>query len=170
MPFPNSINYQPAPAVEGDFCSANGIRASVNAGPGGLVAGTSCIVGRFHWLTTPNDADGAPAVANNNGTGIPAGFLHRELQGLITTFLAENTMQVQPGVAVTLMKHGDYWVLNRGTTAAVKGNKVFASTTDGSINFAAAGAAVAGSVETKFYAMSPGAAGTLVKISATPEG
>lgn len=170
MSFPKTVSYAPAPAVEGDFCDSNP-RSTVNAGPGGLVVGPAgAVIGRFCWATSPNDADGAPATITNSGTGAPTGFLHREQQGLITAFLAESGMTMLPGMPATLFKSGGFWVRNAGSGAAAYGNKVFASNTDGSVSFGAAGATVAGSTETKWFAMSVGAAGELVKISATPNG
>lgn len=170
MTFPTSVSYAPAPAVEGDFCDANP-RSTVNAGPGGLVAGPNGVtVGRFAWATSPNDANGAPAVVSNTGTGAPTGFLHREMQGIITTFLAETSNVVPSGFPITLFKSGGFWVLNRGSDAATIGMKAFANNTDGTVTFAAAGATVAGSTETKFICMSPGAQNTLIKISSQPNG
>lgn len=170
MGFPASVGYAPAPAVEGDFCDANP-RSTVNAGPGGLVAGAGGVqVGRFAWAAAPNDANGAPATVTNAGSGAPTGFVHREMQALITTFLAETSGLIPPGSAVTLFKTGGFWVINRGSGAATTGQKVFASNTDGTVAFGAAGATVAGFTETKWFAMSPGAVGTLIKISATPNG
>lgn len=170
MPFPTIVSYAPAPAVEGDFCDSNP-RASVNAGPGGLIAGPAgAIVGRFCWATTPNDADGAPASVTNSGTGAPTGFLHREQQGLITAFLGEDGMTVPPGFPLTLMKEGGFWARNAGSGASVYGQKAFAKNSDGTVAFGAAGATIAGFTETKWFAMSVGAVGELVKISATPNG
>jgi hypothetical protein len=72
---------------------------------------------------------------------------------------------------VTLFSEGDFWVTNNNAAAAsAVGNKVFASNTTGQIRFAAAGATVAGYTETKFYALSVGAVGELVKISSYPLG
>src|SRR5581483_1789356 len=104
MPFQKSVNTQPAAAVVGDFASANP-RSSVLAGPGGLIAGPNgLIVGRFAWLSFSGvDANDAPAVANNNGAGVVAGFVHREQQALITTYLAESGLAIPAGFQVTLM-------------------------------------------------------------------
>ena len=95
MGFQQQVNPQPAPAVEGDFASANP-RASVLAGPGTLYAGVNGVtVGRFAWA----DANGA---VSNSGAGAPTGFVHRELQALITAFLGQTSMLITPGMMVTL--------------------------------------------------------------------
>ena len=170
MSFPKTINYQPAPGIEGDFCDSNP-RASVNAGPYGLIVGPAgAVIGRFHWATSPNDADGAPALVTNSGTGPVTGFLHREQQGLITIYLAENGMNVLPGFGLTLMKSGGYWVANRGAAAVTKGMVVYASQTDGSIAAASSGTTMSGYVATKFIAMSAANIGEVFKMSSQVEG
>jgi len=51
------------------------------------------------------------------------GFVHREQQGLNTTFLSDAGMTIPQGFIVTLMTGGDYWVVNDGTTEALRGQK-----------------------------------------------
>ena len=169
MPFPTLINTVPPVAFEGDFCDANP-RSSVDAGPFGLVSGTNCVIGRFGWVSAPLDGDGFPSVVNMAGTGAPTGILHREQQGLITTFLTESGMIVPPGFAVTLMKSGGFWLRNRGTATTAVTHKVFANNTDGSAATGAAGATISGFTETKWYCHSVAAVGELFKLSATPNG
>lgn len=139
--FQTSAGYNPAPAVAGDFASTNP-RATVLAGPGGLVAGIlGLIVGRFAWTSDAiADADGAPAAANNFGSGPVAGFVHREQQGLITQYLQEATMLVPAGFPVTVFDAGDFWMKNDGATQALPGQKAYANFSDGKATFAAAGA------------------------------
>lgn len=146
MPFPNQVNVQPAIGVEGDFCDTNP-RTTVNAGAGGLVAAAAGVtVGRFAWATQAiSDADGAPASVSNNGTGTPTGFVHREQQALITTYLAEAGMAIPAGFPVTLFNSGGFFVRNAGSTQALPGMYAFANFADGRITFAAATAAGVGS-------------------------
>src|SRR6266849_4037619 len=149
MPFPNQVFVQPAPAVAGDFASTNP-RASVLAGPGGLVTGPAGVtVGRFAWATDVQiDADSAPASVANFGTGFPTGFVHREQQGLITTFLAESGMVIPQGFPVTLMNSGDFWVKNDGATTALPGMFAFANFADGRATFAVGTTAGIGTANT----------------------
>jgi hypothetical protein len=136
--FQTQAYYNPSPAVEGDFASTNP-RATVLAGPGGLVAGVSFIVGRAIWVTSNYvDADGAPAVANAFGAGAIAGIAHREQQGLITQYLQEATMVVPAGFPVTVFDAGDFWVKNNGASTALPGMKAYASFADGKFTAAAA--------------------------------
>lgn len=141
--FQTQVTVQPAPAVVGDFASTNP-RASVIAGPGGLVAGAAgLIVGRFAWLASaPVDVNGSPQVANNFGFGIPAGIMHREQQGLITLYLAGSSLVLPAGFPCTLIKAGDLWVINSGASEALVGQKAFANLSTGQITFAAAGSSV----------------------------
>ena len=88
--FQKQVNRQQAPAVAGDFASANP-RASVLAGEAGLVAGASGVtVGKFAWVAS----DGVTTYNYGTNPNAPNGFVHREQQGLITTWLAESTMTV----------------------------------------------------------------------------
>lgn len=134
-----SVGAQPAPAVAGDFASANP-RFFVLAGPGGLVAGADGVtIGRFAWWDASQiDTNNTPKIVNSYGNGQPTGFVHREQQGLITAYLADAGMTIPEGFALTLMSGGDFWVVNDGDTEALVGQKAYASFADGSVSFAAA--------------------------------
>lgn len=139
--FQTQVQYGPAPGVEGDFASTNP-RAVVLAGPGGLIAGPQGLtVGRFAWCSFAFiDGDGAPAAANNFGSGAVFGFVHREQQALITAYLGYYAQVIPAGMPVTLFDAGDFWVRNAGAAQANPGMKAYASYADGSITFAATGA------------------------------
>ncbi len=146
MPFPNQVQIQPAAAVQGDFASTNP-RASVLAGPGGLVAGASgVVIARFGWVSfTQIDNDNAPAIVNNFGAGMPTGIVHREQQGLITSYLAESSMTIPQGFPVTLFNGGDFFVRNAGASIALPGQFAYAGLGDGQVYF---GPGTTGSVGT----------------------
>lgn len=134
------VNAMLAPAVEGAFADAN-YRASALAGPGGLIAGASgAVVGRFAWTVMPDDFNGTPSIVNSFGNGLPMGFVHREQQGLITTFLADASMVVPQGFPVNLFLTGSFWVKNAGATPALPGQKAYAKLSTGQVAFAATGA------------------------------
>ena len=138
--FQTQITVRPAPAVEGDFCDGNP-RYIVDAGPFGLVAGPNGVtIGRFAWITNPDDWDGAPSIASNNGAGPVAGFCHREQQGLLTQYLQAFGMLIPKGFGVSLSSGGGFWVRNAGATQAVPGQKAYANFADGTVTFAATGA------------------------------
>lgn len=147
--FPNQVQVLQVPAVEGDFCDTNQPRSSYVAGPSGLVAGPNgCLVGRFAWAVPPVDGDGAPTTVSNSGFGLPSGFVHREQQALITTYLAASGMTIPKGFGMTLMTGGGFWCKNAGATEAEYGMKAYAAFADGSITFAATGAPTAGGTST----------------------
>lgn len=101
--------------------------------------------------------------ASQTASGAPDGFIHRELQALIADIYDEATMTIPQGYMVSLFAAGDFFASS--STAATRGQKVFASTSNGSISTASAGASVSGAIETKFYVASGGAAGETIKIS-----
>jgi len=154
MAFQKKINQYMAPAVEGDFAD-HSIRSQQLAGEGQLVAGPNgATVARFAWFL-----DGE---VYNAGTIAPAGFIHREQQALITAYLGSSSMLIPAGNPVTILTQGSFWA--KTATAATIGQKVFASTTDGSIATGSAGATVDGYVETQFYVGSAGDADELIQI------
>lgn len=154
--FQTRINQYLPIGVEGDFASDNPVSTWL-AGEGALVAGDDGVtVGRFAWV----DADNMTAA--NTGTGEPQGFVSREGQALITDWMGNASMVIPVGMAVDLKTRGDFIV--RTTTVATVGQKVFASLTDGTISTGAAGATVAGSVETIFTVGSAGAANDVIKM------
>lgn len=155
MGFQTVINQQPAPAVEGDFASANPM-ATVLPSDGVMVAGVGgVIVGRFAWVTG--------SLVTNAGAGVPAGFIHRNQQAVMFDLLSEATMVIPEGFAVTIHNAGDFWA--RTTSNALVGQKVYASNTTGEIVTAASGTTLAGFTETKWSVASPAAAGELIKMS-----
>lgn len=151
--FPNQVNAQQAPGNVGDFASAN-VKTSVLAGEGGLIAGTGVIngvsvpgivIGRFGWTTYATiDNDNAPATINTFGSGVPQGLVGRRQVGLITAYLGTAVQYLLSGFQAMLYNEVDMWVTNAGATAAVVGQKAFASYADGSISFAAAGSTPSG--------------------------
>lgn len=140
--FQTQVNSQPAFAVAGDFASQNPY-FSFDAGPGGLVSGSvggGVVVGRFGWVYPPDDPAGTGKVVQNNGAGPVSGFVHREQQASITTFLAFAGMTIVPGQQMGLMTGGDFWVVNDGANIALPNQKAYANLADGRVTFAAAGA------------------------------
>ncbi len=131
------VNAGPAPASPGDFASANP-RATYTGGPGGLIAGPSGLTyNTFAWVSSLLvDADSGPAVANNFGTGAPTGFVHRDQQGLNTTFLLDASNFIPQGFPVTLFTAGDFWVKNSGSNQVTPGMVAYAALSGGAISFA----------------------------------
>jgi hypothetical protein len=146
--FPQQVQTFMAPAVAGDFCSANP-RFSLIAGPGAMVAGTNLYVGRFCW------ADPTNKILNSNGSGPVSGFMGRNQQGLITQFLSAATMQVLSGIQCFGYSGGDFWVVNNGSLITTVGMKAYANYATGLVAFAATGNPPAGGVVTGSIAAGP---------------
>lgn len=144
--FQTQVTAVPAPAVEGDFTDSNPW-ITVDAGPGGLVAGAAGVtMGRFAWTQASLlDPDNAPQIVNSFGQGVPTGFVHRTLTALITAFLAPSTMVLPQGFPATLMSRGGFFAKNNGATTNAIGNKAYAKLSDGSVSFAATGSAATAS-------------------------
>ena len=133
MGFQTVVNQTPAPAVAGDFASINP-RATVLAGPGGLVTGPNGVtVGKFAWV------EPGGVIANNYGAApnVPDGFVHRDQQALITSFLGQASNVVPPGFPITLFSAGDFWATNLGPGVISKGTTLYAGYADGGLYTAA---------------------------------
>lgn len=155
MGFPQQVNVQAAPAVVGDWCDRNP-RAFVDAGAGAFVAGANgTTIGRFAW------ADALNITVSNTGVGAPTGFVHREQQALITTYLADDSMIIPPGMGVTLTSSAGVWALNTGTASSVIGQSAYANNSNGNVLFAAAGSPPTGASVTGSIAANTTSAGSI---------
>lgn len=118
MGFQTTVNQYPAPAVEGDFASANP-RVSVMPNSEMLVAGSAGVtIGRFAWV------DGSEVNSLSTAPVAPDGFVHRDHQALNFTLLSESTMVIPQGCGVTLHDQGDFWA--RSVTAATRKQTIYA--------------------------------------------
>lgn len=174
--FQTQVQVQPAPAVAGDFSDANP-RWSVNAGPGGLVAGPNGVtVGRFAWWSASVlDPNGTPAIVNNTGSGPVTGFVSRRQQALITTYLADASMLIAAGFDVTLMSGGGFWAKNDGATEALVGQKAYANFADGKVTFAATGSpagasGTASSIAASTFSVTGSIAGSVLSVTVVGSG
>lgn len=132
--FQQQVNLNPAPAVAGDFASSNP-RTTVLAGPNGLVAGALGVnVGRFAWV----DDDGMTVQSFGTATKAPNGFVHRDQQALIQTYLAESGMNIPEGFPVVLHNEGDFWAVLGGANAATIGAAIYADYSTGEVAAVAA--------------------------------
>lgn len=127
--FQRQVNLAQAPAVAGDYASANP-RVSMLAGEGALIAGALGVtVGRFARATV------AGVVSNAWAAATRLGFVHREQQAVITAFADEYGTVVPAGKIITLMTKGDFWGLF--AAGATYGQKVYAAYADGALSAAA---------------------------------
>ncbi len=171
--FQTTVNTVQASAVAGDFASANP-RATVDAGPGGLVAATGGVtVGRFAF----RDPSNLQQVSNAfiGGAAQVAGFVAREQQGLNTTYLSTSSMLVPAGFGITLFKEGDFWVVNDGAGQALPGQKAYANFADGKVTFAATGSAtktgaLTGSVAASTFSVTGSITGNVMTVTVVGSG
>lgn len=158
--FQTQINNNLAIGVEGRFASANPYDSTLCMA-GGLMAGPLGVtVARFAWM----DAD--QLIASQTGTGAPDGFVGLGLgDALITNWLAGASMLINPGLAVPLYDGGDFWA--RPSTAAVRGQKVYATYGTGAVSTGpsgtppVAGASVTGAIAGTTLTVSAVGSGTL---------
>jgi hypothetical protein len=135
MGFPNQVNVQAAIGIPGGFASSNPRFAAIPPGASDFQAGPSGLtVGRFCW----QDASGNGTLSNY-GAGSVTGFVHRDQQGLITTYLAEAGTTIPAGFPAAAFTGGDFFVTNSGTNQATIGMKAYANFATGLVTFAAAG-------------------------------
>jgi hypothetical protein len=173
--FQTQVAVQPAAFLAGSRTSQNPI-FSFDAGPGGLVSGSSLFVGRFAWVTAPLDPNGGPTIANSFGNGPPNGFLMLNQQALNTTFLSNAGMQVAPGAQTALQIAGDFAAQNDGTTEAEYGQKAFAYVATGKVAFAAAGtifggaSATASSIAAATFSVTGSISGNIMTVTAVGSG
>lgn len=141
MPFPSTVNANPAPGLEGGWASANDHFSMLTPGNGDpavatyaawkVGAGTATlpgvIVGRFAFANTAN---GQVTSAHPGVATVRCGFVHRYHPVVITTFLGENAMTLYAGQEVDIVDAGDFWC--KFAAGATAGQKVFALYADGS--------------------------------------
>lgn len=167
MGFQSSVNNAQPVGLPGDFASENparqlippfgiagGIDTANAAAVDAFIAGTAGVtIGVFAWI----QSDGITLLNAQYGSGAPDGFIPRAQQGLIMSFPTGVTpstdtsygASIPQGQNVTAFESGSFYV-KATVGGATVGQKAFASTTDGSIQFANAGATVSGYKETSF--------------------
>lgn len=153
--FQKQVNLTPAPAVAGDFASSNP-RTVVLAGPGGLIAGAGGVnVGKFAWV---DPANGTTVYNYGQATKAPDGFVHREQQGLIQSYLQESSMNIPVGFPVVLHNEGDFWALLAGSTSAAVGDAIYADYSTGDVvaDAAPTGASVTATIGATYTATGSG--------------
>ncbi|MFT8326706.1 hypothetical protein [Gluconobacter oxydans] len=159
MGFPSKINYTWAKGFPGGIASSNPRRSAI-PGPMGFIASAAGVtVAAFGWV----QADGVTVLNKPIVSEAPTGFVLRDQTALITAYLAESTMLLPSGFNVQLMTGGDYFAA--ASTAATPGQAVYASTTDGTLQTAAAGTAPEGTLATGFIVTQGGEAGSTIIIS-----
>ncbi len=164
MGFQKQVYINPANALPGDFASSNPMIYKLSAN-GKMVADASGVtIGKFAFIS-------ATGLVSSKATAIPTGgrygFVHREMNGQIVTYLAETGYTIQPGEPVALFGSGDFFVAvdNLGA-AAVGGEAVYFDYANGEV--AVNPTNDANMVKTDFVVVTPlTSAGSLAIISST---
>jgi hypothetical protein len=159
--FQNQVYIQPAQAVPGDFASSNP-KVYKLSGTGKMVADSSGVkVGQFAVLNADGTVTSVPGAAPSSTTRI--GFVHRENNAQIVTFLAETGYTIQPGQPVALFGTGD-WFINADAVTGTpsRGAAVLWDTTTGLVNIG--GTATATLIDTGYKLISESAAANQVVI------
>lgn len=172
--FQSFVNKELPPGIPGDWAGAN-IRANFPAGPFQLVASPGGVtVGAMAWANPATGLATTYFVPN-----AASGFVHREGQGIITSFLGIATMEIPGGDGVTPQVQGDWWGLLAGGGTA--GQKIYADPVTGALSAGATGGSVkltgglgtiAASVLTVTTAPSPAnlAVGQIIEMAGVPHG
>ncbi len=160
MAFQESVDIYRGVGQVGHPASSSPIIAAAG-GPGAFKAtsaGVSIATFVFRDATDPKIVTNVAPTSTTK----PVGFIQNLAQAIIG-YGQSASMLIRGGAEVSPKVGGDFWVKSK--TVATVGQKVFASVTDGTISTAAAGATVAGSVETDWYVSQGAAVGDLVIIS-----
>lgn len=164
--FQNQVYINPALAVPGDFASSNPMIYKLS-GNGKMVADADGVtVAKFAALLANGTVDSILAAAPG---AYRVGFVHRENNAQITTFLAESGMTIQPGQPVSLFGKGDFWVRTDVITGTpVRGAAVFWDVLTGNTVIGAPGSPPATTIDTGYILVSEAATvGATVIISNT---
>lgn len=161
--FQNQVFIQPAEAVQGDFASSNPMVYKLSSVSKMVADASGVSVGRFAVLNSTGTVTSIPGAAPSSTTRI--GFVHRENNAQITTFLAESGFTIQPGQPVALFGTGDFWVIADAVTSSpTRGASIVWDTVTGLINVG--GSTSATVLDTGYKLISETAtAGSLVIIS-----
>lgn len=154
MSFQKQVNLYPALAAPG---MQAGLNPEVMALPVPLADEDGVVIARAVW-----PVGGDPALVANEGTGAPLGIVRRVQDGILPVD-DEASMIIPAGHPVAVVRRGDLYVISAAAVTA--GQKIFANLTTGALTGAAAGATVAGAVETDWRAVTGAAAGDVFLIS-----
>lgn len=162
MSFPNRVNLDWPIGFPGEWASENPRRIVISGPNGYRAAKESLTIAAFAWVQ-----DDGVTVANHPPSSDPTkpstGFVYRAQQGLMTHYLEESTLTIPSGFMVTLAEGGDVFALSANN--ATRGDAVYASISDGSIQTAPNGKQPENTVPTGWIVSLGGNAGTPIIIT-----
>lgn len=135
--FQNQVYINPAVAIPGDFASSNPMVYKLSS-TGKMVADALGVkVGQFVALNADGTCTTIPGAAPTGGL-TRVGFVHRENNAQIVTFLAESGYTIQPGQPVAAFGTGDFFIKADAITGTpTRGAAILWDTTTGLINVGA---------------------------------
>lgn len=135
--FQNQVYINPAQALPGDFASSNPMVYKL-ASTGRMVADASGVkVGQFCALNADGTVTTVPGSAPSGGLS-RVGFVHREMNAQIITYLAESGYTIQAGQPVAAFGNGDWFIKADAITGTpTRGAIICWDTTTGLINVGA---------------------------------
>lgn len=148
--FQNNVYVKQATGIPGAYATINPTVST----PLGYIAKVAVPVGGFCW----EDSTDAGLV-NPSGEGAPLGFVVRNFSYSVTG----DTNSIPAHGNVNVAVEGDFFVQPK--SSVTKGQKVFASLTDGSVSGGSAGATVSGSIETNWVFVTSAEEGDIAIIS-----
>lgn len=163
--FQTQVQTYPAKGVPGDKASLN---PAVYTDRNYISGDAAVIVGNFVWDDPDNPTDyygsGVMKALSSSASAVaPLGIVERNLSYFNYDLKDGGTLTLPEAANLTVVRRGDLYAV--ASTAANKGQKVFAVLADGSLKTGPAGAAVSGAVETPWTVTEGGAAGELITIS-----
>lgn len=166
--FQQQVFIYPAQGVPGDFASSNPMTYKLSAS-GKMVADANGVtVGKFAVLNggaNSGTVTSVPGAAPAHKSQI--GFVHRESNAQITTFLAEAGNTIATGQPVSLFSNGDFFVnADVVTGTPQRGAEIYWDTLTGNTIVGVPASPPATTVDTGYYLVSDAAAvGATVTIS-----
>lgn len=167
--FQTTVQKYPAIGVPGDKATLNPFVYTDR----NYIAGDDAVtVGNFVWDDPENPVEPDPgyhgsgvwaALSSSATEVVPLGIVQRNLSYVNYNLIDGGTLVVPKGGNLNTVKNGDMYVV--ASTASTKGQKVFATLADGSIQTGAAGASIAGAIETEWVVVEGNAAGELITVS-----
>lgn len=140
MALQNQVGVYYSGAVAGDRASHN----PVVYRPRNPLAEGIVYVGRFVFQGTD------PETQVKASGSVVAGFVERIINYYNFTLTSSGTLAIPDETPITVATIGEFYAAYAQSSTPTIGQRAFASTTDGSIVYAAAGATVAGHVQTGF--------------------
>ncbi len=150
--FQNQVYINPAVALPGDFASSNPMGYKLSSTGKMVAVAEGVTVGKFAALLADGTVDSILAAAPQASR---IGFVHRENNAQITTFLAESGNTIQVGQPVSLFGQGDFYVRADAITGSpVRGAAVYWDVLTGNTIIGAPGSPPATTIDTGWILLS----------------